>query len=79
MTAVADSPVHTHRRIFDQFLLECDSPYSVKGRFIGLFQHCGRSACCILTLNKFPHSSPEVPCIIQMHETSTSEGGNYYQ
>ena len=30
-------------------------------------------------LNKFPHSSPEAPCIIQMRETSTSEGGNYYQ
>ena len=49
----------------------------VKGRFIGLFQHCGRSAYCILTLNKFPHSSPEAPRIIQMRETSTSEGGNY--
>ena len=51
----------------------------VKGRFIRLFQHCGRSAYCILTLNKFPHSSPEAPRIIQMRETSTSEGGNYYQ
>ena len=29
--------------------------------------------------NKFPHSSPEAPRIIQMRETSTSEGGNYYQ
>jgi hypothetical protein len=27
--------------------------------------------------NKFPHSSPEAPRIIQIHETSTSEGGNY--
>ena len=51
----------------------------VKGRFIGLFQHCGRSAYCILTPNKFPHSSPEASRIIQMRETSTSEGGNYYQ
>jgi len=51
----------------------------VKGRFIGLSQHCGRSAYCILTLNKFPHSSPEAPRIIQMRQTSTSEGGNYYQ
>ena len=51
----------------------------VKGRFMGLFQHCGRSAYCILTLNKFPHSSPESPRIIQMRENSTSEGGNYYQ
>ena len=29
--------------------------------------------------NKFPHSSPEAPRIMQMRETSTSEGGNYYQ
>ena len=29
--------------------------------------------------NKFPHSSPEAPRIIQMRGTSTSEGGNYYQ
>ena len=36
-------------------------------------------AYCILTPNKFPHSSLEVPRIIQMRETSTSEGGNYYQ
>ena len=50
-----------------------------KGRFMGLFQHCGRSDYCILTPNKFPHSSPEAPRIIQMRETSTSEGGNYYQ
>ena len=50
-----------------------------KGRFIGLFQHCGRSAYCVLTLNKFPHSSPEAPRIIQMRENSTREGGNYYQ
>ena len=49
------------------------------GRFIGLFQHCGHSAYCVLTLNKFPHSSPEPPRIIQMRETSTSEDGNYYQ
>ena len=49
----------------------------VKGRFMGLFQHCGRSAYCILTPNKFPHSSPEATRIIQMRETSTSEGGNY--
>ena len=50
-----------------------------KGSFMGLFQHCGRSAYCILTPNKFPHSYPEAPRIIQMRETSTSEGGNYYQ
>ena len=52
---------------------------SCKCRFTGLLQHCGRSAYCVLTLNKFPHSSPEAPRIIQMRETSTSEGGNYYQ
>jgi len=51
----------------------------VKGLFIRLLQHCGRSAYCVLTLNKFPHSSSEAPRIIQMHETSTSEGGKYYQ
>jgi len=50
-----------------------------KSRFMGLFQHCGRSAYCILTPDKFPHSSPEAPRIIQMRDTSTSEGGNYYQ
>ena len=49
------------------------------GRFMGFFQHCGSSAYCILTPNKFPHSSSEAPRIIQMRETSTSEGGNYYQ
>jgi hypothetical protein len=27
--------------------------------------------------NKFPHSTPEAPHIIQIRETSTSEGGNY--
>jgi len=46
---------------------------------MGLFQHCGRSAYCVLTPNKFPHSSSEASCIIQMGETSNSEGGNYYQ
>ena len=44
---------------------------------MGLFQHCGRSAYCILTPNNFPHSSPEAPRIIQMSETSTSEGENF--
>ena len=46
---------------------------------MGLFQHCGRSAYYIPTPKKFPHSSPEAPRIIHMRETSTSEGGNYYQ
>ena len=45
----------------------------------GFFQHCGRSAYCVFTPNKFPHSSTEAPRIIQMRENSTSEGGNYYQ
>ena len=35
---------------------------------MGLFQHCGRSVYCILTPNKFPHSSPDAPRIIQMRE-----------
>ena len=34
---------------------------------------------CILAPNKFLHSSLEAPRIIQMRETSTSEGGNYCQ
>jgi len=51
----------------------------VKGRFMGFFQNCSHSAYCILTPNNFPHSSPEAPRIIQMRETSTNEGGNYYQ
>ena len=48
-----------------------------KGRFLELFQHWGHLAYCILAPNKFPHSSPEAPRIIQTRETSTSEGGNY--
>ena len=50
-----------------------------KGRFLELFQHWVHLAYCILAPNKFPHPSPEAPRIIQMCETSTSEGGNYYQ
>ena len=50
-----------------------------EGRFLELFQHWGHLAYCILAPNKFPHSSPKAPRIIQMRETSTSEGGNYYQ
>jgi len=64
-------PQHTHA----DWILR---PKKVKGHFMGLFQHCGRSAC-ILTPNKFSHSSPEAARIIQMRGTSTSEGGNYYQ
>jgi hypothetical protein len=41
----------------------------------GAFQHSG---LLYSYPNKFPHSSPEAPCIIQMRKTSTSEGGNYY-
>ena len=40
----------------------------VKGRFMGLFQHCGRWAYCILTPKKFPHSSPEAPRIIDARD-----------
>ena len=47
----------------------------VKGRFMGLFQHCGRSAYCIFTPNKFPHSSPEAPRIVQMRETLPAKAG----
>jgi hypothetical protein len=43
----------------------------------GVFQHVDRLGVLYSYPNKFPHSSPEVPCIIQMRETSTSEGGNY--
>ena len=46
---------------------------------MGLYQQCGLSAYCILTPKKFLLSSPEAPRIIQMRETSTNEGGNYYQ
>jgi len=50
-----------------------------KSRFMVLFQHCGFRPIVFLPPNKFPHSSPERQRIIQMRETSTSEGGNYYQ
>ena len=50
-----------------------------KCRFLELFQHWGHLTYCILASNTFPHSSPEAPRIIQMLETSTNEGGNYYQ
>ena len=50
-----------------------------KGRFLELFQHWGHLAYCIIAPNKFLHSSPEAPRNVQMRETSTSEGGNYYQ
>jgi hypothetical protein len=43
----------------------------------GSFQHHDLSGLLYSYPNKFPHSSPEAPRIIQMHETSTSEGGNY--
>jgi len=50
-----------------------------KGRFMGLFNTAAVRSIVFLPPNKFPHSSPEVPRIIQMRETSTSEGGNYYR
>jgi hypothetical protein len=43
---------------------------------MGLFNTSTAWVYCILTPN-FPHSSPEAPHIIQLRETSTSEGGNY--
>jgi hypothetical protein len=51
----------------------------VKGqsRFTGLFQYLDRLGILHSYPNKFPHSSPEAPRIIQMRETSTSEGGKY--
>jgi hypothetical protein len=45
----------------------------------GAFQHLGCLGLLYSYPNKFPHSSPEAPRIIQMCETSTSEGGSYYQ
>jgi hypothetical protein len=43
----------------------------------GAFQHVDRLGLLYTYRNKLPHSSPEAPRIIQMRETSTSEGGNY--
>jgi hypothetical protein len=43
----------------------------------GAFQYLDLSDLLYSYPNKFPHSSPEAPRIIQMRETSTSEGGNY--
>jgi hypothetical protein len=42
------------------------------------FQHHGRLGL-LYSYSEFLHSSPEAPRITQMHETSTSEGGNYNQ
>jgi hypothetical protein len=42
----------------------------------GLFQHFDFMGLLYSCPNKFPHSSPEAPRIIQMRETSTSESGN---
>ena len=50
-----------------------------KGRFMGLFNTAAIRPIVFLPPNKFLHSSPEAPRIIQMRKTSTSEGGNYYQ
>jgi hypothetical protein len=43
----------------------------------GAFQHVDRLGLLYSYPNKFPHSSPEASCIIEMREISTSEGGNY--
>ena len=64
---------------FNIFLNKLELKGKGKGRFLELFQHWDHLAYCILTPNKFPHSPPEAPRIIQMRETSTSEGRNYYQ
>ena len=77
-----DLPAHSDWTILDPIKLVADRTMCKskgKGRFLELFQHWGHLAYCILPPNKFPHSSPEAPCIIQMCETSTSEGGNYYK
>jgi hypothetical protein len=42
----------------------------------GAFQNVDRLGLLYSYPNKFPHSSPEAPRIIQMREISTSEGGN---
>ena len=74
-----ETAMHTMDRNRIGLIQSWSKKKEVKGRIMGLFQHCGRLVYCILTPNKFPHSSPEAPRIIQMRETSTSEGGNYYQ
>jgi hypothetical protein len=57
------------------------NPYPAKVKRLkslhGAFQYLDLSGLLYSYPNKFPHSSPEVPRIIQMRETSTSEGGNY--
>ena len=45
----------------------------------GFFNTAAVRPIVFLPPSKFPHSSPEAPRIIQMRETSTSEGGNYNQ
>jgi hypothetical protein len=49
----------------------------VKVTFRGFFNNPTSWVYCILAPNKFPHSSPEAPRIIQIREISTNEGGNY--
>ena len=51
----------------------------VKGRLVGLFQHCSWRLIVLLPPNEFLHSSPEAPRTIQAQETSASEGRKYYQ
>ena len=46
----------------------------VKGHFIGLFQHCGRSAYCILTPNK-----QQVPASISRGATHHTDAQDLYQ
>ena len=51
----------------------------LKGRLVGLFQHCSLRLIVLLPPNEFLYSSPEAPRTIQAGETSASEGRNYYQ
>ena len=55
-----------------------DQKVKGKGRFMGLFNTAAVRPIVFLSPTKLPHSSPEALRIIQMRETSTSEGGNYY-
>jgi hypothetical protein len=65
------------RRLVNATVLNSLVIYGQKSRFPGLFQHSGLAGLLYSCPNKFPHSSPEAPRIIEMCETSTSEGGNY--
>jgi hypothetical protein len=63
---------------FSDFGFSVDYNKKVKSLY-GAFQQHDLSGLLYSYPNKFPHSSPEAPRIIQMRKASTSEGGNYYQ